>query len=198
MNPLEFWRQWNEMIIGGDPLGVMAGWVKVMENVQEKAHSGESLSVDPFTLFYEWYNAMSKPWSRMVEDVIGSERFLEFSSSFLENHSRLVSTFRQVSEAYCKLLRLPTLSDIARVADLVVGLEEKVDNIEDAIERVEERTTSGAATMVSMMDLEQRLNQIETRLDRMLALLEQGEAEPTSTKIKSKRSIKEKDHQDDQ
>jgi polyhydroxyalkanoic acid synthase PhaR subunit len=196
MNPLEFWRQWNEMIMGGDPLGVMAGWVKLMENVQEKAHSGESLSVDPFTLFYEWYNAMSKPWSKMVEDVISSERFLEFTGPFLENHSYVVSALRQVSEAYCKLLRVPTLSDIARVAELVIGLEEKVDNIEDAIERVKEQTTPGAATMVSMTNLEQRLNQIETRLDRMLALLEQGEAEPTSAKMKRKRSEKQKDHLD--
>lgn len=198
MDPLEFWRRWNEMIIEGDPFGVMTGWGKVMENVQGKVHSGESLSADPFTLFYEWYNTMSRPWSKMVEDVIGSERFLEVSGPLLENHSRFVSTLRQLSEAYCKLLRVPTMSDIARVAELVVGLEEKVDNIEDAIERVEERTTPEAATIADMSNLEQRLNQIETRLDRLLSLLEPGEAEPTSAKMKRKKSTKEKDHSDDQ
>jgi polyhydroxyalkanoic acid synthase PhaR subunit len=238
MNPLEFWRQWNEMTTGmwanamntskttgmnasgfdsswmkatntmlehmtnnhqvlldprdawklwldttmdiwrgtpnkeSDPLGMTASWVKVMEKVQEKMRSGESLPVDPFTLFSEWYGAISKPWSRKVEDIMASDHFLEFTGPFMKSHSTLIRMFRQASEAYLRALRLPTLADITHVAELVVNLEEKVDSIEDAVERVKEQATPGTATMVKIADLEQRLSQIETKLDRTLTLLE--------------------------
>lgn len=188
LDPQEAWKLWLDTTMdiwraaattGGDPLGVIAGWIKVMETVQEKVRSGQSLSIDPFLLFNEWYNTISKPWSRMAEDLIASEQFLEFTGPFLESHSNLISAFRRASEAYFKTLRLPTLSDIAHVAELIVSLEEKVDHIEDALERVKVQTSSDAPTPVKTADLEQRLNQIESKLDRTLALLEQVIARPT-------------------
>jgi polyhydroxyalkanoic acid synthase PhaR subunit len=187
LDPREAWNLWLDTTMdiwrgaattGGDPLGVIAGWIKVMETIQEKVRTGESLSIDPFFLFNEWYNTISKPWSKMTEDLIASEQFLEFTSPFLESHSNLISAFRRASEAYFKTLRLPTLSDIAHVAELIVGLEEKVDHIEDALERVKVQTSSDAPTPAKTADLEQRLNQIESKLDRTLALLEQVTSKP--------------------
>jgi polyhydroxyalkanoic acid synthase PhaR subunit len=182
LDPREAWKLWLDTTMdiwrgaatsGGDPLGIIAGWIKVMETVQQKVRSGESLSIDPFFLFNEWYNTISKPWSRMAEDLIASEPLLEFTSPFLESHSNLISAFRRASEAYFKTLRLPTLSDIAHVAELIVSLEEKVDHIEDALESVQQQTASEAPTPAKRAELEQRLNQIESKLDRTLALLEQ-------------------------
>jgi polyhydroxyalkanoic acid synthase PhaR subunit len=184
-DPHEAWNLWLDTTMdiwreaantGSDPLGVVTGWIKVMENIQEKVRSGTPLSIDPFILFNEWYNTISKPWSRMAEDMIGSEQFLEFTGPFLESHSNLISAFRRASEAYFKTLRLPTLSDVAHVAELIVGLEEKVDHIEDALERAQVQATSQASTAptpATSANLEQRLNQIESKLDRTLALLEQ-------------------------
>lgn len=189
-DPREAWKLWLDTTMdiwreaanaGSDPLGVIADWIKVMENIQEKVRSGESLSIDPFILFNEWYNIVSKPWSRMAEDIIGSEQFLEFTGPFLESHSSLISAFRRASEAYFKTLRLPTLSDVVHVAELVVSLEEKVDHIEDAIERVQGQATSQAPTAAmpaTAADLEHRLSQIEGKLDRTLALLERIAVRP--------------------
>jgi polyhydroxyalkanoic acid synthase PhaR subunit len=188
LDPREAWKLWLDTTMdiwrgaantGGDPLGMIAGWVKVMENVQERGHSGEALPIDPFILFNEWYNTISKPWSRMAEDIIASEQFLEFTGPFLESHSNLISAFRRASEAYFKTLRLPTLSDVAHVAELIVGLEEKIDHIEDAIERVKVQASSEAPTPAKTAELEQRLNQMESKLDRALALLEQIAARAT-------------------
>jgi polyhydroxyalkanoic acid synthase PhaR subunit len=190
-DPREAWKLWLDTTMeiwreaantGSDPLGVIASWIKVMENIQEKMHSGEPLSIDPFILFNEWYNIISKPWSRMAEDIIGSEQFLEFTGHFLESHSNLISAFRRASEAYFKTLRLPTLSDVAHVAELIVGLEEKIDHIEDAIEGVKVQAASqplSASAPTTIAGLEQRLNLIESKLDRTLALLEQIAARPT-------------------
>lgn len=83
---------------------------------------------------------------------------------FLESYSYLISALRDTSEAYASALHMPTLSDITRVAELVVNLEEKVDRIEDTIELMKEQTPPDSATMAKITDLEQRLNQIESKL----------------------------------
>jgi polyhydroxyalkanoic acid synthase PhaR subunit len=190
LDPREAWKLWldttmdvwrNAARAGGDPLGVIAGWVKVMENVQEKVYTGKSLLIDPFTLFNEWYNITSKPWSKLMEDIIGSEQLLEFTGPLLESQSRLISTFRQASEAYFRALRLPTLSDIAHVAELVIAIEEKIDDIEEAVEHIKEQMTPGRPAETSTAGLEQRLQQIESRLDRALALLEQTATRATES-----------------
>jgi polyhydroxyalkanoic acid synthase PhaR subunit len=185
LDPREAWNLWLETTLdiwrsainmGCDPLGLIAGWVKVMEKVQERIHGGQPLSVDPFEMFQEWYDATSKPWSRAVEENIASERFLAFAEPGLENYSHLIRTFRRASEAYFKTLQLPTLSDIARVAELVVDLEEKVDTIEETVEQAkEQQSKQGTATMARIADVEQQLNQIQSRVERILALLEKIE-----------------------
>ena len=188
-NPPEAWKLWFDTTLdicreainmGSDPAGFLAAWVKVMENIQQRAHTGKSLPIDPFKVFQEWYDAASKPWSKVVEDSIASERFLAFTSPGLENYSHLIKAFRHASEEYLKALRLPTLSDIAHVAEMVVNLEEKVDAIEETIERVkEQQLTQGTTTIEKIANVERRLNQIETRLEKMLALLEKVEDEPS-------------------
>jgi len=186
LDPREAWNLWLEATLdiwrgainmGGDPLGLITGWVKVMEKAQERIHAGQPLPVDPFEMFQDWYDATSKPWSRTVEENIASERFLAFAKPGLENYSHLMRTFRQASEAYFKMLQLPTLADVARVAELVVDLEEKVDTIEETIEHAkEQQSTQGTATMARIADVEQHLNHIQTRLERILTLLEKVEA----------------------
>jgi polyhydroxyalkanoic acid synthase PhaR subunit len=184
----QVWKLWLDMAMniwrsgvnmGGDPLRAIVGWMKTLEQVQERASSDEPLSFDFFALFHEWYKATSTPWSKLVEDLIGSERFLAFTDPFLESYSNLIKTSRDASEIYFKALRLPTHSDLTAIAELIIGLEEKVDNLEEVIERAKDPTTPGAAPMVKTADIELRLNHIETELDRILALLERGRAVPT-------------------
>src|SRR5947209_13414074 len=89
---------------------------------------------DPFTFFREWYNATSETWSKAAEEAVGSEQFMELNKRFLESYSAFYKTFRLANEEYFRNLQLPTRSDITRVAELVVALEEKVDRIEDTLE----------------------------------------------------------------
>jgi len=185
LDPHEAWNLWLEATLNiwrdaistsYDPLGLIAGWVKVMEKVQERMYSGQPLLIDPFEMFREWYDITSKPWSRAVEENLASEQFLAFAEPGLENYSYLIRTFRRASEAYFKMLQLPTLSDIARVAELVVGLEEKVDTIEDTIEQAkEQQAKQNTTTTAKIAKVERHLDQVQTRLERILELLEKAE-----------------------
>ncbi|HET8844528.1 MAG TPA: hypothetical protein VFN35_23870, partial [Ktedonobacteraceae bacterium] len=178
-DPQDAWKLWFDATasiwqdvfkMGADPLEIIANWVKGMEQIQERAASGEFISFDPLTLFNEWYNATSKPWAGTVENLIASEPFLAFTGPFLNSYSSLISTFRNISEASCKMLRLPTLSDIAHIAELIIHLEEKVDDMEETIEDVKEQMTRSASPVAKITDMEQRISQIESKLDKVLAL----------------------------
>lgn len=186
---MEIWRQ--AAASSGDPMGLTASWFKLLEDAQTRFLAGEVLPADPFTLFRQWYEATSEQWSKSVEQIIGSEQFLDATAPFTESYTSLVRAFRRASEEYFQQLQLPTLSDISRIAGLVVNLEEKVDKIEDAFEDLAERNKQtatskavthlekeieGLATNKTVTALQKRLDQVEHKLDLVLTALEKIEA----------------------
>jgi polyhydroxyalkanoic acid synthase PhaR subunit len=106
-----------------------------------------------------------------VGDVIEREEFLEPSSRFLQSYASFYKVFKRNSEEYLKNLQLPVRSDITRIAGLVVNLEEKVDRIEEVLEDFEYGYAE-PATGESVKQLENRLDSVEGKLDRLLAALE--------------------------
>ncbi len=153
---------WQQAVSQGDPQeGLAKQWLKMMEEAQAKLQVGEVLPIDPFTLFRDWYNASNEEWARNIESVLGSEKFLLSSGPLLESYAGAMRAFRLASEAYFKKLQLPTLSDIAGVAELVIALEEKVDKIEDGFEGLEEQY-SALASSEMVAGLQERLNQTVT------------------------------------
>ena len=170
---LAIWRKTAEM--GPDPLGLTSQWLKMMEGVQEKLLAGGTVPADPFTFFKEWYEAISESWSRVVEDTIASEQFLEFNKLFLESYTSFSKAFRRANEEYLRILQLPSRSDMSHIAELVVALEEKVDKLDDRFEDVE-AAFSQTAKSEAIAGLAQRLEQVEGKLDRILAKLSKFEA----------------------
>jgi polyhydroxyalkanoic acid synthase PhaR subunit len=135
----------------------------------------ENTTVDPITVLKNWYDTSGEKWSKAFGDVIGTERFVEAMSYMLESYASFSSMFRQASEAYFSNLQLPTRSDIARLAGLVVNLEEKVDRIEDSLEHVG-NDSAQVISGTSLQRLEARLEQVECKLEKLLAVLEKMEA----------------------
>lgn len=182
-NPQELWKRWFETAtemwrkaaeVGGDPLGLATQWAEMMEEARARLFAGAKLPVDPFTYFKEWYDATNETWSRLVGEVIGTERFMEISSEFLKSYTGFYGAMRRANEEYFRNLQLPTRSDIARVAGLVVNLEEKVDHIDGALEDFEDGAGSNLSELPVVLQklaavehLEQRVESLEKRLDRV-------------------------------
>lgn len=194
MNPLEVWTQWFDATsevwsrsaeLSKDSLTFATQWQKIAEETRAKLLSGEICSVDPFTFFKQWYDATSETWSQIVGDVISSERFMEANRKFIETYTSAVRISHSINEEALKNLQIPTRSDIARVAGLVVSLEEKVDTIEDALEdfgsSYAKMTASDEATRDAIEKLAGRLEQVENklkaldRLDTLPAVVERIE-----------------------
>lgn len=178
-DPVEAWTQWVDAAMrnwrkGMDMQELPAPWLEMMEEVHAKMQMEENTNVDPITVLKHWYDTSGEKWSKSFGDAIGTERFVEAMSYMLESYASFSSMFRQACEAYFSNLQLPTRSDIARLAGLVVNLEEKVDRIEDSLEHIGNDSAQVSAG-TSLQRLEARLEQVESKLEKMLAVLEKME-----------------------
>jgi polyhydroxyalkanoic acid synthase PhaR subunit len=201
--PTDLWKQWFEATaraweatagMGADALGLTTQWTEMLEEARAKLLAGESLPMDPLSFFIQWYNATSEVWSKAVADLIGTEAFVAVASRFLESYTSYARTFRHISEEYFSALQLATRPDIARVAKLVVALEDKVDHLEEEIDgfsddakklikggmaqgealaSLERRLAHLQAALGERVQLAHRIDQMEQQLDQMETALGQ-------------------------
>ena len=182
------WQRWYEMTADGlqkgteisqNAIEVLPRWMQMLEQARDNLLSVGTPAADPLQFATQWYNATSGPFSEFVGDLIEREEFLEPSSQFLQSYAGFYKIFKRNSEEYLKNLQLPARSDVSRVAGLVVSLEDKVDNIEELLEDLSDSTAATAAieapeaaSPASVKALESRLDSVESKLDRVLAALE--------------------------
>jgi polyhydroxyalkanoic acid synthase PhaR subunit len=179
LNPLEAWTYWTDAVMGNwgkgtDVQELPAPWLEMLEEVRAKMQMKENATADPVAVLMDWYDTSNEKWSKTLGDAIVTKRFVEAMSYILDGYASFFKMFRQASEAYFSTLQLPTRSDIARLAGLIVNLEEKVDRIEDAFELMGDDSTL-VSVGTSLQQLEARLGQVESKLERVLAILEKME-----------------------
>jgi pyruvate/2-oxoglutarate dehydrogenase complex dihydrolipoamide acyltransferase (E2) component len=167
----EIWRQgteaaveaWHKSFgIGTALAGLAPHWAEMAEGIWKQMFEGGKPPTDPIDFYLRWYNATNVPLSKMIRSILEDESFLKDSRRFLENFATLEQVFQRASEEYFGYLQLTTRSDSTRVAELVVGLDAKVDRMEEAFEEFEH----GYATPASAVEaLEERVKQLERKLD---------------------------------
>ncbi len=179
----EVWKKMSEM--GTDPLGLTSRWLELMEDVRARMLPGAAVPTEPFTFFKEWYDATSETWATIVGDVIGTERFMESVKEFLENSTSFAKSLRRFNEEYFRSLQLPTRSDIARVAELVVAVEDKVDEVEDMLEGFEDGYAK-LATGGGVEKVAGHLTELENKLARLATVEGVGNIAGRLTELENK------------
>lgn len=181
-DPKEAWSRWADAAtdswekgqkMGQELLELTPRWIRMLEEARDNLLKAEGYPKDPLEFAVRWYNATSGPYSEFVQDVIEREEFLALSSRWMQSYASLYKVFAKRSEEYLSALQLPVRSDITRVAGLVVALEDKVDRIEEAFEEFEYGYAK-PATSEEVEKLEDRLDRVEGKLDRLIAALEGG------------------------
>lgn len=177
----ELWRRWfagtARGLRGGGSGGYGAAgslgplWEQMAQSISEEAASEGELPKDPVELFLRWYETTNEKWTKAADDLLKNEEVLESNARLQEDFARSYRELRRASEEGLKKLQIPSRSDVARVAKLVVGVENKVDRIEEAFG---EFVYGGAepATAESVRSLEERMDRLEGKMDRILAALE--------------------------
>ncbi len=169
----EIWQQWMDATAGAWSRVLGAGtvlarltpyWVEMSEGVWKQMFEGGKPPTDPLDLYLRWYNATNAPLSKMIRDILEDESFLGDSRRFLENFASLEQVFQRNAEEYFGYLQLSTRSDSSRIAGLIVGLDAKVDRMEEAFEGFEHGYAT-PATAEAVEALEDHVKELERKLE---------------------------------
>ena len=92
---------------------------------------------DPYELWRQLYETNERVWSSALEQAMSSAEFGKSSGRLLETMLAAQKSVRDNMRTYLETMNVPTREDIARLGELVVALEEKVDQVVDRLDGVE-------------------------------------------------------------
>ncbi len=95
-------------------------------------------TTDPFEVWRQLYDINERAWSGALEQAMGSAEFSESSGRLLETMLAAQKSIRDNMRSYLETVNVPTREDIARLGELVIGLEEKIDQVADRLDAIEE------------------------------------------------------------
>jgi polyhydroxyalkanoic acid synthase PhaR subunit len=119
---------------------------------------------DAFGVWRQLYDENEKAWSAALEQAMGSSEFGESSGRLLETMLAAQKSVRDNMRVYLETMNVPTREDIARLGELVVGLEEKVDQIGDRLDTIDRTLGSRSADTAKIDQIAKRLDTIDGTL----------------------------------
>ena len=171
--PTDLWKQWIEttsqawrqsFATNYDPLGLTTRWLEMMEEIRLKLLQETPTPTDPFTFFKQWYESSHEAWSKTIEEIIGNDKVVEAASRYMESYTTFYKNFRRLNEDYFSHLQLVTRSDLTRVAEMIIALENKVDSLQDISEELQSHYPQ-FATLDAIQPLTSHLQTLEHKLD---------------------------------
>src|SRR5262249_33650904 len=88
---------------------------------------------DLFELWREIYKSNERAWNTVLARAVNSPSFAESSGKILEAFLSAQKIVRDNTRSYLEQINFPTREDIARLGELIVALEEKVDQADDRL-----------------------------------------------------------------
>ena len=86
---------------------------------------------DPFQALRQSYDQATEAWAKAVEQAISTEEFAASAGKVVERYTEMQEALRKTSQAVAEQLHIPTKDDIARIAQLVINVERKIDEVTD-------------------------------------------------------------------
>jgi len=103
-------------------------------------------SSDPFEMWRQLYETNERTWTAALDQAMGRPEFGESSGKMLETMLAAQKAVRDNMRTYLETINVPTREDIARVGELVVGIEEKIDQLADRLDAIEEAVRGASST----------------------------------------------------
>jgi len=102
-------------------------------------------SSDPFEMWRQLYETNERAWTAALDQAMGRPEFGESSGKMLESMLAAQKAVRDNMRTYLETINVPTREDIARVGELVVGIEEKIDQVADRLDAIEQAVRGAAS-----------------------------------------------------
>jgi hypothetical protein len=134
MDPQAFWRPFMDQ--------GMAAWSKVMTQ-------GTAPSPDLMAQWKQFLDQWIAAWSRVLEQAMGTDNFAQLMGKQLESFLNVSAPIKKAAEqqidASLAGLGIPSRGQVTALARHVAQVEEKIDALEDKVDRVLRRLDAGAA-----------------------------------------------------
>lgn len=91
---------------------------------------------DPQDLLAMWrhlYDANEKVWSQASSEFMETPAFAQWQGRMLETFLGFQKAIKESTTAQLQAANIPTRDDIARLGELILSLEEKVDRLADRL-----------------------------------------------------------------
>lgn len=125
----------------------------------EQRGQTEAPRPDPFELWRQFYEVNEQAWTKAMKDVMTTRGYAEAQGKMLETFLSFQKMMRDGMSAQLNTLNLPTRDDVARLGELLVGLEEKIDqfderlaDLEDSVGGFEEQIGSFGERLAERLD----------------------------------------------
>jgi polyhydroxyalkanoic acid synthase PhaR subunit len=100
---------------------------------KQRPEKDADTAADPFETWRRLYEANEAIWSKAAKDTTNTEAFAQTQGKMLETFLAFQKTARDAMSAQLATMNLPSRDDVARLGELILGLEEKVDRLEDRL-----------------------------------------------------------------
>jgi hypothetical protein len=134
MDPQAFWRPFMDQ--------GMAAWSKVMTQ-------GTAPSPDLMAQWKQFLDQWIAAWSRVLEQAMGTDNFAQLMGKQLEGFLNVSAPIKKAAEqqidASLAGLGIPSRGQVTALARHVAQVEEKIDALEDKLDRVLRRLDAGGA-----------------------------------------------------
>jgi hypothetical protein len=114
------------------------------------------------------YGEALDTWSKSVEQAVSTDEFAAVSGELLRRYVQFQEAVRRTSQATADALHLPTRDDVASLAQLVINVERKVDEVSDELDALVRRAPAGPDPEIAVLG--GRLSAIEARLEGLGAI----------------------------
>lgn len=114
--------------------------------------------MDPFSVWKSLYTEMEPSMSQAMQKWLESDEYAALSGQMLSVSLQIEQNIRKNAEQMLQTYNIPTKHDFARMMELIIGLEAKVEAIEDRLIQMEQST-------VKAQDIREQLTAVSAQLE---------------------------------
>lgn len=159
---------------------------------RKQADAGERISMPDFVeLWKELYFQAEESWANATKEFIGSKNFIGILDEIRDQYLSFHKISQQNTDQYFEANPLPSKKDIARIAELIIGLEDKVDDFDLHFSNNITMITNSLVKLVDYQEvLKQEIAALKRENSSLNKKLETGNKR-LNTLVKSQIGVKE-------
>ena len=94
----------------------------------------KTLPFDPITMWKTFYEQTDANWTGAIQEMLKKESFSEGMGENLNHYLQAQKLMNEKTETFLKSANMPTRSEVADVASLVINVGSKLEELDDALE----------------------------------------------------------------